>query len=171
MMNIIKCIEKCKELYSEPLYLLDPQILHRTLDCICLSHTYPSLSLYPSIDDGIILTYDTASGSPWSQIMTTMTLHNVVTVVYGGGLTVILSLILTNNPTFPIFGWGKEALRDQHLSKQPPSVQWQRWNLSLVVGHHMAPSTVLLYVTFPYNRRGSAFQEPRLAQHRSPEDA
>lgn len=32
---------------------------------------------------------------------------------YVGGLTILLSLMLTNNPTIPIFRRGKEAPRDQ----------------------------------------------------------
>lgn len=43
---------------------------------------------------------------------------------YVGGLTILLSLILTNNPSFPISGRGKEAPGDPSTC-QSRSVEWQ----------------------------------------------
>jgi len=48
---------------------------------------------------------------------------------YVGGLTILLSLILTNDPTFPIFGRGKEAPRDlgTDWGTAEPELELRRW--------------------------------------------
>lgn len=60
---------------------------------------------------------------------------------------IVLSLILTNNPTFSIFIWGDKALRDSGTCQSRHGlVESQSWNVSHVMEYHAENTLRHLYI-------------------------